>query len=153
MFEGSKWNWGWPGIIAVVVLVMVLLQVARVNGPRQDAHPTEAPIYSQAGNLVRGPISIPAGEFYQTRLSLNRRAKVSGSFSTPGLVARVAAAVIKESDLEGWKSGAEIKTLSRVGYVPGGKISVVLEPGTYLLLIDNRNNSGQQVVNADFDLE
>jgi len=47
----------------------------------------------------------------------------------------------------------DFKARARTGYVPGGRVSPVLEPGNYFLIIDNRANPKPQAVQADFVLE
>ena len=152
MFDGRRWNWGWPAIIGIVVLVMFALQAIKVNKPRESITEPTA-IYTSNGPLLSKQISIPLGEFHQTRLNLNRRARLVGSFRSGVVKKRVAAAVINEADLEAWKSGSDVKAFTRMGYVPAGKISVVLEPGAYLLLLDNRNGTEDQTIETDFQLE
>lgn len=153
MFEGRRVNWGWPAIIGVAVIAIAILQAVRVNRPRESILRDETRLYSQKGPVLAGTISIPPGEFYQTRINLNRRAKLVGEFQTPGIRDRVAAAVINEADIELWKAGADVKALAKVGYVPGGKISVALEPGVFLLVMDNRDGESLRVVRVDFRLE
>ncbi|HEX6126972.1 MAG TPA: hypothetical protein VFZ23_16485 [Pyrinomonadaceae bacterium] len=147
-------SWSWPAIIGVVLLFLAGLQTLRVNQRHFKAAESEpVPIYTSAGSLVTGTITIPAGEFYSNRLSLNRRLRLTGTFRTANLRNRVSASVIGERYFEDWKQGAQTPTFARTGYVPGGKISLLLEPGAYILLIDNRQNHEPQNIQTDFLLE
>ena len=67
--------------------------------------------------------------------------------------ARVAVLVVDETDFEKWKQQSEFKGRVSTGYVPGGKINPVLEPGSYYLIIDNRANETPLSVQTNFTLQ
>jgi hypothetical protein len=152
--EESIWRWRWPIIGIAVVAVLLGIQMLRVN--KRPAAPTSAPethMYTRSGPLVSGEIVVPPADYYSSRIDLNRRAKVSGEFRTADLKSRVSVLVIREDDFENWKLDSGYGALAQTGYVPGGKINSVLEPGTYLLIIDNRRNDDNRFVRTDFILE
>ncbi len=144
----------WPVIIAVVLVLLALIQIVRVNQPKSSVSEKVEQLYTSNGPLVTGTIAIQPRDFFSKRINLNRRSKLTGTFRTADLRSEVSTLVIDEQHLEQWKTGSEDhKFLSRTGYVPGGKVSLVLEPGAYLLLIDNRENDEGRTVHADFQLE
>jgi hypothetical protein len=153
--EESIWRWRWPIIAIAVLMVLFGIQILRVNKPASVPNSaSEVRTYTKAGPLVSGQLVIPAADHYSSRIDLNRRAKISGEFKTADLRSRVSVLVMKEADFDNWKTDLEYKnSIVETGYVPGGKISPVLEPGTYFLVIDNRRNNSPQSVRADFALE
>lgn len=152
--EETIWRWRWPIIVIAVLGVLLGIQILRVN--KRPPTPTSAPetrAYTTRGPLVSGEVVIPAADHYASRIDLNRRAKVSGEFRTGNVKSRVSVLVIRESDFDGWRLDSDYHALTQTGYVPVGKISSVLEPGTYFLIIDNRRNNEARSVRADFVLE
>ncbi len=143
----------WPAIIVVVLIFLALIQILRVNQPESRGVEGLTHLYTSKGQLASGKINIQAGDFFSKPLNLNRRSKLTGTFRTANLRSMVSTVVIDEKDLEAWKVGSEHNFLARTGYVPGGKINLVLEPGTYLLLIDNRESEVDLSLDADFQLE
>jgi hypothetical protein len=61
--------------------------------------------------------------------------------------------VLDEPNFEKWKAGAEHQSFTRTGYVPGGKIAITLDPGTYVLIIDNQKGDEELSIQADFELQ
>jgi len=144
----------WPIIAFAVVAVLIGIQVLRVNKPDEYPVATTVPVaYSTPGQLLSGNITIGGGEFVSNQITLNRRAKLSGNFQTGSVKAKVAIVVVDEANFEKWKLQTDFKPRVGTGYVPGGKINPVLDPGTYFLIIDNRPNPNPQTVQADFVLE
>jgi len=149
-----SFNWQWPAIISVVVVILLGIQFLRVNKRDETAAPSAAPItYSTPGPVLSGDLKIGGGEFLATPITLNRRAKLSGEFQTGSVKNRVAIMVLDEENFEKWKAQTEFKSRVGTGYVPGGKISPTLEPGSYFLIVDNRSNADPKSVTADFILE
>ncbi len=149
--EEKIWQWRWPIIAVSVLAVLLALQMLRVNKrPEPSLH--EIRTYTSLGPLISGDVVIPAAEYNSTRIDLNRRAKISGEFRTSNIKSRVSVLVIKESDFMSWKVDLKYYPIAQTGYVPGGKISPVLEPGTYFLILDNRRNDSSQSVHAEFVL-
>jgi hypothetical protein len=147
----KKQFWYWPALVGVLLILVAIIQIARVNRER----PREAPIvdaYTASGPLVSDVIKVPAGDFFTKRINLNRRGKISGTFRTENLKAPVSVIVMDEKNFDNWKLGLEHSAVVQTGYVPGGKISPVLEPGVYFVVIDNRSETPRSV-NVDFTLE
>jgi hypothetical protein len=144
----------WPIVAITVVAILIVIQALRVN-TREEVPVTSTPptTYSMRGALLSGTITIAGGDFVSTRINLNRRAKVSGEFQTGSMKSKVAVFVIDEADFEGWKLQTDFRARVRTGYIPGGKISPVLEPGIYFLIIDNRANPNPQSVQTNFVLD
>lgn len=149
-----SFNWRWPVIVWTVVVILLGLQMLRVNKRDEASVPTTAPVtYSTPGPVLSGELQIEGGEFLATRITLNRRAKLLGEFQTGSVKKRVAIVVIDEENFGQWKQQLDFNSRARTGYVPGGKISPTLEPGSYFLIIDNRLNPEVQPVTANFALE
>ena len=152
--EGRLWNVRWPLIGCAVVVALVVIQAIRVNqpgAPLNDAAPIVR--YANRGPLLTGKVTIGADEFHSMRFDLNRRAKLSGSFHTPTYKQSVTVLVLDELNFENWKAHLVYRALATTGAVPAGKVSPMLEPGTYYLVISNRGNANSQSVETEFNLE
>jgi len=103
--------------------------------------------------LVSGNLVIPAGDFYSTKINLNRRARLSGTFRTSSLKSVVSVLVLDQDNYDKWKMSSPHDAVTETGFVPGGKLSPVLEAGTYFLIIDNRASGESRSLSADFRLE
>lgn len=146
-------RWRWPAIAIIVLCILAGIQLIRVNRSPRPTTVAEVVPYSTPGALLSGNVSIPGSDYYSARITLNRRAKLTGDFKTGHIKSRVSVLVMTEYDFERWKLDAEHSTVVKTGYVPGGKISPVLEPGTYFLVIDNRVNEAGLTIHADFVLD
>lgn len=151
--EKRRWSWTWPIAVVVLIAALAAIQVLRVNRPRDVSTSEIKRIYTPAGILISRNLVLGPGDFYTQQIDLNRRSQLIGSFRTPKTSQHVAVIVINESDLEPWRSGAEVRTFASTGYIPGGKINLSLSPGTYLLIIDSRQNEIEQHVFAEFSLD
>ena len=149
--ERSIWIWRWPLIAIAVLAALTVIQIIRVNKPAPS--PAVIRTYTPAGPLASGEITVAASSYHAVRVDLNRRARISGTFRTSDLKSRISVLVIRESQLEAWKNDLEFEQQARTGYVPGGKINLVLEPGAYLIVFDNRENETPRIVLADITLE
>jgi pheromone shutdown protein TraB len=152
-FSVSKQTAIWLAIFAVVGAVLLGIQMIRVNQPKSVAPVAEVRTFTSAGPLTPGQVEIAANSFYSQKMDLNRRMKLNGSFKTASLKSLVVVAVIRDADLENWKAGAEVAVVVKTNPVPGGKITPVLEPGVYHLVIDNRNSDQVKVVSTEFVME
>ena len=150
--EKNLWGWRWPLTFVVALFVLLVLQVIRVNDPRRPSH-IERIEYSSPGPLVSKSIVVPAESYYPIRINLNRRAKIYGTFRTGDLKSSVDVVVLDDANFEKWKIGSEYRSIIQTGYVPGGRIAPVVEPGTYHLVIDNRRSTLPQALDSDFALE
>ncbi|MEO6333671.1 MAG: hypothetical protein ABIO91_01690, partial [Pyrinomonadaceae bacterium] len=125
----------------------------RVNRPHSTAIETAPVTYSTPGSLISGDLTIPSRDFHVRRIDLNRRSTLTGLFKTGNIQSRVSVLVIDEQNYNKWKINSEYTAVTQTGYVPGGKITPVLEPGTYFVVIDNRDGETPQFVRAEFKLE
>jgi len=152
--EKRSWNRIWPGVVVAVAITLFAIQIFRVNQPTPSAPEPEPRVYTTAGPLVSGQLVIPANDFYSNRIDLNRRTKLSGSFRTGSTRALVSVLVVNESNFDLWNAGqSNYRALTKTGYVPAGRISLVLEPGIYFFIIDNRESADPRSVTVDFLLE
>ena len=72
---------------------------------------------------------------------------------TPNIKSRVSVIVLDGPNFEKWKLSSYYDPVTETGYVPGGKVTPVLEPETYFVVIDNRSNESPQSVRVEFRLE
>ena len=152
--EKRLWRVRWPAIAFVVVLVLAVIQAIRVNQPPPpSSEPAQLVKYAGKGPLLTGEIAIAPNSFHATRIDLNRRAKLSGTYRTPNTKQTVSVIVLDETNFENWKAQQNYQALVETGFVPGGKISPVIGPGTFFLVLDNRTNSNSQLVTMDVGLE
>ena len=152
-FTVSKQTGTWLLIFTIVGVILAGIQIVRVNNPGTTEVPVQRPIYTDAGPFLPGQVEVGANDFSAHKIHLNHRMKLSGPFRTANLRSRVSVLVIREADLESWQSGAEVKPVVRTNIVPGGKISPMLEPGVYFLIIDNRASDQPQTVSTEFVIE
>jgi hypothetical protein len=145
----------WLLIIGSVVVILLLIQIVRVNRrPVNTLQERAVPTYTAAGSLVSGEISIEPNQFQSYKINLNRRARLTGTFQTGSVKRRVSVLVVKGSDVDDWVANPALSTrIVETGYVPGGKVSPMLDPGEYLFIVDSRQNNEVIPVNLDFTLE
>jgi len=151
--EKYLWGWRWPIIIVVVLLLLLGIQILRVNRPPPVLTTTRPVPYSTPGLLVSGDLVIPERDFYAREIDLNRKTALFGSFMTGNIKSRVSVLVLDSKSFERWKSNSDYRPVTETGYVPGGKVSPVLEPGSYFIVIDNRSNDSSRNVRVEFKLE
>ena len=78
-FGKSFPNWLWPVTIFIVVVMLLSIQMLRVNKPEEAPAAGTAPIaYSTPGPLLSGELEVGGGDFLSKQVNLNRRAKISG---------------------------------------------------------------------------
>ena len=152
--EEKIWRGRWLVIAIAVVLMLAAYQVLRVNQPLEKVEDTVTAVaYTARGPLLTGNISIDPNGFHSVRMDLNRKAKLAGNFRTPSTKQRVGILVLDEANFESWKAQGEFRPIVATGVVPGGRISPVLGPGTFFLVIDNRASDTKQTVETEFSLD
>lgn len=127
---------------AVLLAAAVIILIFRANRP---APPTEIPETSAAskytfGTIIDAPVVVPPNGFVSYKVDFNRRVNLKGEFQTGNIKVRVECLVLDAQNFEAWKLNTENRRISATGYVPGGKIIRVLEPGTYYIVIANRGS-------------
>lgn len=153
--NNSGSNWIWPVVLTVVLVALAAIQMIRVNRPRPYAESLSlTPIYTADGPILSGPVLIDAGGYHVVGIDLNRTATLTGRFRSGPNDPDVNCMVVSAEDLELWKQGLQFESISRTGYLPGGKIYVTLNAGSYALILDNRR-SGKPVgmLAAEFRIE
>lgn len=145
-----SWNWTWPQVFIVVLLVLGGIQFYRVNTDRSVATTgaTQTPFISTMGIVVEGPVTIEAESFLTFKMDFNSRVTFKGWFAVTSKNSRIDCLLLNKEAFELWKNGGEYKAVAHTGYLPGGRIERVLEPDTYYLIFDNRL-SGKLVKNID----
>jgi hypothetical protein len=145
-------HYRWPVIIAVVLTALAVFQLVRVNAPRQEQSVDES-FHATSGTVMDGNYTVPADQFLAVRMDFNHRVKLTGWFRTQSLKMLLACLVVDAENFERWKSGSEYKRLAETNVIPGGKINLVIDPGTYYLILDNRRSANDQPVEAHFDVD
>jgi hypothetical protein len=150
--RGSIVYWNWQRTVALAVAVLAVLQIFRANRPDAGTAVPPAPRYT-TGTIVDAAIELAPHEFVSYKAEFNRRTKLTGDFQTGQIKVRVECLVLDEANFEAWRSGQAFKSISATGYVPGGRVVRVLEPGIYYVVISNRDGGEAKVVNAKFAVE
>lgn len=134
----------WSTIIFAVLVILGAIQMFRVNPPngRRDA---ETPAIYSEGEIVNEKIFVGSGRFLAFPIKLNRRKTLSGSFTVLTKKGVVSCLVLDEKNFELLQAGASHTSRSATGYLPRGTVNLVLEPGNYQLVFDNRDPSEKPV--------
>ena len=130
--------WIWAAVIVVVAAAVIVFQFFRANAPEPPTTVSPTPVYTR-GTVVEGVLEIPSDQFLSYRLNFNKKTKVIGTHWTGGSSRRVLALILTEAEFEKWKGGVEFKSVTQTGYVPRGKIEMVIDPGVYYFVYDNRS--------------
>jgi hypothetical protein len=152
--QNRNWNWSWTGIIIAVLAVLAVIQILRVNPPRSSISAEDIkPIWTE-GTIVSGVIEVPATGFLSFPLNFNRRVTLKGNFTTGSSDKRLACTIISVGELEKWKAGNGVTPITNTSPVPRGLIRRVIEPGSYVLIFDNRMNSqDMRLIESDFSVD
>jgi hypothetical protein len=143
VFEQRKrtWSYTWSGIIGVVIIIIAVIQIFRVNPPDRPSAVAEPKIVWTDGVVLNGLVEVAAGEFLSCPINLNRKATLRVFFTTGKHDKKLGSMLIAEKDFNMWKSGSEVPSIVSTGVVPRGTITRVLEPGSYVFVLDNRNGT------------
>lgn len=153
-FEERIWKGRWPVIAIAVVALLAATQILRVNRPVEQVEKEVPAIkYTDNGTLLTGSLWLDPNTFHSIRIDLNRKAKIAGKFNTPSSKQRVSVLVLDEPNFETWKAQGDFRPVVTTGAVPNGRISPVIGPGTFFLVIDNRANDKRQAVETNFTLD
>ena len=149
-----SWNWTWPQIFFVVIILLGAVHIYRVNAVRPATVVGPLPFKSTTGTVVDGPIIVTAGGFLSFKMDFNSRVKLKGWFSTNSKANRLECLVLTQDAFELWKLGKEFQAIAKTGFIPGGRIERVLEPETYYLVFDNRQHGEpEKIFEALFKIE
>lgn len=158
MFEQKKrqtWTYIWGGIALVVIGVIVLIQLVRVNPPREEVTSNSSPVpLWTSGSIVKGNAVVAAKDILTFSVNLNKRSDLKGTFTTGDSSKRLGNLMIKAADLEKWKAGEQVQTVFSTGPVPQSLVNRNVEAGNYLLIFDNRvNDREMNLSEVDFSVE
>lgn len=139
--SGSRRNWA--AIIAIVLGLLAAIQVLRVNPPSgsPDSEELAKPVWTE-GTIVDGRVEVSGESYLSFPLRFNHRVDLKGYFETARNDIRLVCTIIDETEFENWKAGGDVPIVMTTGKVPRGTIRKVMEPGSYILIFDNRSNTG-----------
>ena len=140
MFEQKRcgWNFNWVGIVLVVVFVLAVVWVFRQNPPSTPADAPERKAMWTSGKIVEGPLQVEAKSYLSFPVNLNKRSTLIATFTTGENLKKLTFSVFAARELESWKVREEVNFLTHTGPVPRGTVKRVLEPGYYMIVLDNR---------------
>jgi hypothetical protein len=147
--------WNWQRTAVLVIALLALLQFFRANRPSNPRNSSDAFKYT-SGVIVDAPVVVPPRDFVSYKIDLNRRTKLRGEFRTGDREITIEILVLDAANFDAWKSGAPNSRISATSQVPGGKVIRVLEPGTYHIVLNNRegpNADVEKTVQATFAAE
>src|SRR6476661_4978935 len=131
------WNWQRTAVVAIAILAG--LQFFRANLPlTAPAEELPAKRYT-TGVIVDAPVVIPPRDHLSYKAEFNRRTKITGEFFTANNKIRIECLLLDAANYELWNASSTYRSISATGYVPGGKVVRVVEPGTYYIVISNRS--------------
>lgn len=142
MFEhkgSAVWNFSWAGIVLVVVFVIAVFWFFRQNPPEAGVTAEKMSIWTN-GEIVSGPLEVEAGGILAFTMNLNKRSRLDATFFTGDSKKRLGLVILDRKDLDGWKAGQEVKSVTVTGTVPRGIVKRIMEPGEYVIVFDNRMN-------------
>lgn len=142
----------WPLILIAVIMILGGIQLITVNPP-VPTQPQPEKFYTNSGPILEGNYTLPGRNYLAVRMDFNRRVKLTGRFRAAERKMLVSCIVLDAGNFELWKSGAKYLRLAETGYLPGGRINLVIEPGTYYLVLDNRNSNEDRPVEAYFNVD
>ncbi len=143
----------WLKVVVVVAIALIVINAFRVKPPPEKVANSDPPVENTKGVLVDGPVAIEPDGFVSHRMSFPYRSTVKGMFRVRERGPRVTAMILDEENLNKWRQGSEYAAATSTGRVPAGRISRVLEAGTYFLVFDNRDGNKPLVVDASFTVE
>ena len=121
--------------------MIAVIQVFRVNPPAQRSAANAPEVKWTDGEVFKGKAEIAAGSELSYPINLNRRATLKAFFTTGKNDKKLGSVLIKAEDFNMWKSGSDVPTFVATGIVPRGTITRVLEPGSYVFVLDNRSGN------------
>jgi hypothetical protein len=142
MFEqkrSGKWNFSWAGIVLVVIFVLTVFWFFRQNPPEASGTVERKTIWT-TGEIVSGPLEVEAGGVLTFPMNLNKRSALDATFFTGDSRKRLVMVIVNAADLEKWKAGEDVKVITNTGTVPRGIVKRVMDPGEYVIVLDNRMN-------------
>ena len=123
----------------VAVFVLTVIWFFRQNPPEASGT-VERKMMWTTGTIVNGPLEVEAGGILTFPMNLNKRSALEATFFTGDSKKRLGMVIVTAAGLEGWKAGEEVKVVTNTGTVPRGIIKRVMEPGDYVIVLDNRMN-------------
>lgn len=143
---------GWAGIALVVWMVLAVIWVFRQNPPTQPADAAENKVMWTSGKIAEGPLEVEGKGHLTFPVNLNKRSTLSAFFTTGDNARKLTFSILAAADLEKWKAGERVRLLTNTGPVPRGTVERVLEPGDYVVVLDNRPNE-QPILITDSKIE
>lgn len=152
MFEEQtkkKFNFAWLLLIPLVLTGLFIFNSLRVN----TKPPAQVTVeYTKKGPLADGSIGIAAGDFYSKKIDLNRKDLLTGTLRTTSRTRNLGLLVLDEKNFSEWKAGRAYEAVVESGYLPVIKVNTRLDPGTFFLVIDNRQGEENREAAISFNI-
>ena len=140
----------WLSLALCAIAVLFTFNLVRVNLPERSRSSSAPFVQPHTGGAIASEIArIEAGGFLPFRANFNHRVTVKGKFSVDREGPWISFLIVDGNNFEKWRSGNEFNAAVSTGRVPAGRISRVLEPGTYFMIFDNRSSEKEVVVDID----
>ena len=156
MFEQKRstgWGVSWAGIVLVAVFVIAVFWIFKQNPPEAGGTVAKKPLWT-AGTIVSGPLEVEASGILVFPMNLNKRSSLDATFFTGDSKKRLELVIVKAADLEPWKAGEEVKMVTNTGKVPRGIVKRVMDPGEYVIVLDNRmNQETMRIAESNFSVQ
>ena len=156
MFEQKRsgsWSFSWAGIVLVSVFVIAVFWIFKQNPPEAGGTVEKKPMWT-TGTIVSGPLEVEAGGVLAFPMNLNKRSSLDLTFFTGDSKKRLGLVIVNAADLDRWKTGEEVKLVTQTGTVPRGIVKRVMEPGEYVIVLDNRmNEETMRIPESDFSVQ
>ena len=156
MFEQKRsagWGVSWAGIVLVVVFVIVVFWIFKQNPPEASGTVEKKPMWT-TGTLVSGPLEVEAGGVLTFPMNLNKKSALDLSFFTGDSQRRLGLVIVNAADLDRWKAGEEVKLVTQTGTVPRGIVKRKMDPGNYVIVLDNRmNQETMRIPESNFSVQ
>lgn len=140
----------WLSAAICAIAVLFVVNLVRVNRPEKDQAAATPFVKPHTEGRIASEISrIEPGGILPFRANFNYRVTVKGSFRVNSNDAKVAFLIMDEDNYRKWQRNEEFTSVTSTGMVPAGRVTRVLEPGTYYFVFDNRRSEKDVVVDID----
>ena len=139
--------------IAVLAIILIaVIQIIRVNREEPPKPVVVQKTYT-TGNFAGGEVLIAPGTALEFPCELNRRTQLRGSFETPDEKSKLDLFVIRSDDRPKWEAGTDFKPESAVRNLSTAETNLTLGPGSYIVILDNRNGKEEARAMVNYSVD